>query len=237
MLDLRSTIRQVATSAAGTYAAYVAHGVLHPALLRANAGLDARAALPGDELVPDPHWVTTFATRIHAPRDVVWPWLVQIGYGRAGWYTWYRWDNGGVASADRIVPELQDLAVGDEIPDGPRAHEGFGVWRVHTLARPSAMVLFSRRNPMTGREIAPDDRSDEKFIACSWAFALAPTAENECKLRVRVRARLERFEHARLLARGAHLLFGVGDTVMERTLLDGVRDRAERAHRSAGSHA
>ena len=53
-----------------------------------------------------------------APTDV-WPWLVQLGYDRAGWYS-YDWiDNDGRPSADRVVPELQDLAVGDRIPMGP----------------------------------------------------------------------------------------------------------------------
>jgi proline iminopeptidase len=235
MLDLRSRMRGVATSAAGTYAAYLVHGLRHPTLLPANAASEAHTALPGDDLVPEPHWATTFATSVKAPREAVWPWIVQIGYGRAGWYTWYRYDNGGTPSSDVIVPALQRLVVGDVIPDGPRAGEGFGMWRVVTLEQPRAMVLFSRRNPMTGREIEPKDGSSERFIACSWAFVLEPTSEDECKLVVRVRVRLERFERAQLLARGAHLLFGVGDTVMERTLLEGVKERAERAHRNRGT--
>lgn len=228
MIDVRGSLRHLATSAAGTYAAYLAHGLLHPRLLRASAGAEAAQSLAGDDLVANPHWCTTFATTIHAPRERVWPWLVQIGYGRAGWYTWYPYDNGGVPSADWIVPALQSLAVGDVIPDGPRAREGFGQWRVQALDRPRAMVLVSRRNPMTGREIAEGDSTSERFIHCSWAFVLEETAPRECRLLVRVRARLERFERAALLAHAAHLLFGVGDTVMERSLLEGVKVRAER---------
>ena len=140
-------------SALGTCAAYIAHGLRHPTLLRSHATRDDRAArLFGDELVDDPDWVTDFATDIDAAPADVWPWLVQMGYGRAGYYAWYRYDNGGVASADMIVPELQELAVGDTIPDGPRAREGFGVWRVVELVPRRALVLHSRRHPWTGEE-------------------------------------------------------------------------------------
>ena len=79
--------------------------------------------LPGDQIVTNPHVVTDHAVTIDAPPDCVWPWLVQMGWGRGGWYT-ARWvdrllfpANG--PSADRIIPELQHLRVGDFIPDGP----------------------------------------------------------------------------------------------------------------------
>jgi hypothetical protein len=77
---------------------------------------DAEVAmtLPGDELVPGAA-VTTRAVTIDAGRDEVWPWLVQLGWGRAGWYS-YDWiDNDGRASLDHIAPDLQHLAVGDRI--------------------------------------------------------------------------------------------------------------------------
>ena len=78
---------------------------------------------PGDDLVDRAHLVTTHAVTIGAQPERVWPWLVQMGWGRGQWYT-ARWvdrllfpDNG--PSAERIVPELQDLHVGDRILDGP----------------------------------------------------------------------------------------------------------------------
>ena len=79
--------------------------------------------MPGDEALPEAA-STTRAITIRADADAVWPWLVQIGYGRAGWYS-YDWiDNDGKPSADRIIPELQNLRVGDQIlmtPDlGPQ---------------------------------------------------------------------------------------------------------------------
>jgi len=102
---------------------------------------ERRSRLPGDELLPDATTRTTHAITIDAPPHAVWPWLVQMGWGRAGWYT-YRWvdrllfPGRGAAeaparvsrdakfpangpSADRILPEHQVLQVGDRIPDGP----------------------------------------------------------------------------------------------------------------------
>ncbi|MGZ3451168.1 MAG: hypothetical protein ACXWUG_28845 [Polyangiales bacterium] len=223
---------RIATSALGTYVAYVLHGLAHPSLLRANGTeRDAERPLPGDELVSDPHWCTTFATTIYAHADDVWPWIVQLGYGRAGWYTWYRFDNGGVPSADAIVPELQDLRVGGVVPDGPRAAEGFGMWSVHQMVPAKTLVLVSRRNPFDGREITDGEKGI--YIDSSWVFALEEPRPGITRLLVRVRARIENARHGRLLARAVRLIFGVGDTVMERSLLDGIKERVERRSRAS----
>src|SRR5215207_9314743 len=84
---------------------------------------EQRQPLPGDELLANATAWTTHAITIGAPPAAVWPWPVQMGWGRAGWYT-YRWvdrllfpANG--PSADRILPEHQRLAIGDQVPDGP----------------------------------------------------------------------------------------------------------------------
>lgn len=72
-------------------------------------------AMPGDEIQPHSVFNTTRAVTIQARPEQIWPWLVQIGYGRAGWYG-YDWiDNDGLPSADRIIPALQHLKVGDTI--------------------------------------------------------------------------------------------------------------------------
>lgn len=77
---------------------------------------ELRANLPGDELLADPDIITTRAVSIGAAADVVWPWLVQMGPGRAGAYT-YDWIENllglNMHSADAIMPEFQDLSVGD----------------------------------------------------------------------------------------------------------------------------
>ena len=85
---------------------------------------ERRRLLPGDELVEQPTVVTNHAITIPAPPDQVWPWLVQMGWHRGGWYT-ARWVDrllfpANWPSASRLVPQLQrPLAVGDSIPDGP----------------------------------------------------------------------------------------------------------------------
>jgi len=78
--------------------------------------------MPGDQIQPEPVFNATRAVTIHARPEQIWPWLVQIGYLRAGWYG-YDWiDNEGLQSADRIIPPLQHLKVGDDLP----------VWRGNT---------------------------------------------------------------------------------------------------------
>jgi hypothetical protein len=85
---------------------------------------ERREPLADDELLPDATLVTTHAISIDASTEAVWPWLVQMGWGRAGWYT-YRWVDrllfpaNGLPSVTRIVPELEHLRVGDHILDGP----------------------------------------------------------------------------------------------------------------------
>ena len=84
---------------------------------------------PGDDVLARPGFRATRAITIRARPEHIWPWLVQIGSGRAGWYAFDRIDNAGVPSAQRIVPELQDLKVGDLVPMvvgeevGPRVRE------------------------------------------------------------------------------------------------------------------
>lgn len=82
-------------------------------------------ALPGDNLVPKPTFNATRAITVAAPPERIWPWLVQTGLTRAGWYSYDLLDNLGRLSARRIIPELQNLAVGDIVPmspDGKQRH-------------------------------------------------------------------------------------------------------------------
>jgi hypothetical protein len=101
---------------------------------------EVRPRLPGDELVPAPMWDSTRAITVSVPPGSVWPWVVQMGYPayRAGWYTPYWLDRlqWGIRerSADRVRPELQNVMVGDRIPDSPD-FSVFSPWRGSSTPR------------------------------------------------------------------------------------------------------
>jgi hypothetical protein len=93
------TVITLLTLAAGVYALGI-----RPRLLRWGASDDeVTQSYPGAELIPHAKRTATMAVTIGAPRALVWPWLVQMGCDRAGWYSWDRLDNGGVPSAERTL--------------------------------------------------------------------------------------------------------------------------------------
>lgn len=170
---------------------------------------EVRRPLPGDDLLEEPDVVTTRAIGIAAPTAAIWPWLVQMGPGRAGAYT-YDWIENLVGldmhSADELHPEYQDVAVGDAWQLG----DGGPVLRVAVLDPESAMVLRS---------------DDGNWV---WAFVLAPRGTGT-RLLSRNRIRLEGFSCP---ARAAFRSFmEPGSLVMERKMLLGIKARAER-HRA-----
>src|SRR4249920_3138918 len=79
---------------------------------------EGRRVLPGDQVVPDPMAIETRGITIDAPPERVWPWLMQMGFGKAGWYSYDRLDQRG-SSAAGIVDAWQTLAVGDIVPTHP----------------------------------------------------------------------------------------------------------------------
>jgi hypothetical protein len=81
-------------------------------------------AMHGDDVVKYPTCNATRAVTIKARPEEIWPWLVQMGITRAGWYSYDWLDNLGTPSAERIVPELQHVAVGDMIPMSPDGKQG-----------------------------------------------------------------------------------------------------------------
>jgi proline iminopeptidase len=106
--------------------------LIRPRLLRWGATADeVRALYPGADLVPGGTRSATMAVTIDAPPSRVWPWLVQMGYGRAGWYSWDHLDNLGHPSAQQLHPEWQNIHVGDFLaPEtGPVARS----WEVAAL--------------------------------------------------------------------------------------------------------
>ncbi|NYJ08759.1 hypothetical protein [Petropleomorpha daqingensis] len=101
------------------------------------------AALPGDELVPAPRLGYTRAITVDAPVEAVWPWLVQIGQGRGGLYSFDALENlfgFDLHSADTIRPDLQEPAVGERIRLA--ATEGAPAYEVERIDPPTTLVLL-----------------------------------------------------------------------------------------------
>jgi hypothetical protein len=87
-----------------------------------STALERHAGMAGDHIIPRPQFVITHSITIDATPETVWPWLVQMGWHRGGWYT-AQWVDKLLfpenrASADHILEEFQDLHIGDFIPDG-----------------------------------------------------------------------------------------------------------------------
>jgi len=110
----------------GLAAAYI--GVIRPRQMRWGAtDEEAARTLPYDDLVTNPTWSLTRAVTVEVTPEEIWPWLVQIGVTRAGWYSYDWLDNLGKPSAQRILPQFQQVAVGDLVPLSPDGKQGMGI--------------------------------------------------------------------------------------------------------------
>jgi PPOX class probable F420-dependent enzyme len=139
---------------------------------------EAGRSLPGDELVADAKLGWTHAITIGARPAAIWPWLVQMGCRRAGWYSYDGLDNAAVPSADRILPQLQQVQVGDILPQTPTAEDRFVVRAVEPQR---ALVLGDNAGSM------------------SWAFVLEPVGETGTRLITRSRGAYDRLALGLLL--------------------------------------
>ncbi|MGA1053160.1 MAG: hypothetical protein ACO3WU_12750 [Ilumatobacteraceae bacterium] len=158
---------------------------------------DDEVAMPlvGDDLVADARLVATRAITIAAPPESVFPWLRQMGFGRAGWYS-YDWiDNLGRRSARSILPEWHDVGTGDVIPGGGPVR-----FEVVVAEEPRTFVLSLPRSSTR--------------IGFSLAYDLRRIGDST-RLVSRVRARMD-VPGGRLLER---FVLGPGDGVMVRKQL------------------
>lgn len=182
--------------------------------------------LSGDELVARPKMAYTHAITIHAPAATVWAWLVQIGQGRGGFYS-YDWLENlfgcDIHSAARIRPELQRLAVGDLVRLGP---EGYPYYQVALVEPESALVLHNKVDTKTGRRLTHgDELQPAAYVNSSWAFALDAVDEQTTRLLVRGRTDYNPGLANEVLWR---VLTEPASFIMERGMLLGLKQRAER---------
>jgi hypothetical protein len=193
-----------------------ATAIVQPRYLRLGATRDeSRQVLPGDDLVTDLAYQTTMAVTIDAPAAEVWPWIVQMGVDRAGFYSALWVENGllrlGVHNADHVVPEWQDLAVGDHIWFIPEhyATPRFGPV-VTSVDPPHALILSlgALDQPCPG----------------TWQFILDEQPDSRTRLLFR-----ERSSHAQPLGASiANRILRPGYEFMGYRMIAGVRERVER---------
>jgi hypothetical protein len=165
-------------------------------------------AMPGDDVVKHATFNATRGVTIQARPEEIWPWVVQMGCKRAGWYS-YDWiDNLGRPSAQRIIPELQQVAVGDLIPISPDGTFGL---RVKEFERNRWMLWW-------------DDKGNT-----SWYWGLSPLDTQATRLITRIRMHYHWLSPTILI----FLLEDVGDIVMMRKCLLNIKQRAERASHQA----
>jgi len=171
---------------------------------------EARRPLPGDAIVPKANYETTRAITIDAPGDAVWPWLVQLGQGRGGFYS-YDWLENvlglDIHSSDQVVSEWQNVELGNPVRMAPPDRfNGTARMDIALIEPERALVL---RSPAE----APADQ------AASWTFVLDPV--DDATTRLIVRTRMMTTPVMRAVLDPAHF-------VMERKMLHGIKQRAER---------
>jgi hypothetical protein len=142
-------------------------------------------ALPGDELLPDAAAQITHAITIRGKPEAIWPWLVQMGCRRAGYYSYDTLDNGGARSARELHPELASLGVGDVLPATPDGDDGFEVLEL----RPSrALILGGLFDLAAGEQRPFAAERPPRYWHVSWAFVLESLDAETTRLHVRARA-------------------------------------------------
>jgi len=166
--------------------------VLGPWLLTYGAtDAELAMALPGDGLVPETKIIMTQAVTIDAPPEKVWPWLVQMGQDRAGFYSHERLERifgFGIHNTYRIVPEWQGLRAGDFI----RFHQnGIGMAVVSVEKTRNILLLTDSRKPVkTGpgnKEFLPPLPAGS-IVVWDWDFNLLPLNKGQTRMIIRARA-------------------------------------------------
>jgi len=149
---------------------------LRPWQLRWGATDDEiKRPMPGDDVVGEPSFNATRAVTIQATAADIYPWIVQMGVTRAGWYSYDLLDNLGKPSAERILPEQQNIQVGDLIPLSPDGKQGMVV---KDFSKNQSMVWWDQKGDST------------------WVWGIYPEGEAASRLVTRVRVKYRLFSLA-----------------------------------------
>ena len=178
--------------------------------------------VPGDELIPDPKWGYTQATTVHTSVERIWPWLIQMGQGRGGMYSYEMIENMvgcKMHNADEIIDEFQSLSVGDSVRLHPKA--GFPVVKIE----PSRAIVLNYDTRTDSP--ASDSTNTDGFFASTLAFFLKPDGENTTRLIARFRCD---YDNKQRLIYGPYLMEPVS-SVMQHKMLSGLKIRAEKGNR------
>jgi hypothetical protein len=158
--------------------------------------------LQGDDIVPDPSFNATRAVTIHTSAQNIFPWIVQMGMNRAGWYSYDLLDNFGRRSAETILPEYQDPRVGDLIPMSPDGK--YGIW-VRDFQKDRWMLWWNKNGDTT------------------WIWVIEPESPDRCRLLTRIRTKYRWLSFTAPF----NLLIEFCDLPMMRKSMIGIKRRAE----------
>ncbi len=179
------------------------------------------ASLPGDELVPAAQFRTTRAVSIQAAPDAVWPWIVQIGQGRGGFYSYDILENLmglQIHSSREILPQYQAPQAGDMIPLDP---SGFG-YTIHEAIPDNYLLLYT-----DGSEAYETGRVFKSIgLKSTWLFLLRPQPGGSTRLICRWLACMDPASslYAWMISIGIEPI----EFMMERKMLLGIKERAEK---------
>jgi hypothetical protein len=203
---------------------------------------EAGRARRGDDIITDPTIVWNRGITIAARPVDVWPWLVQMGYGRAGFYV-PEWVDRllwrvPATNSSVLLPDLQDLVVDDIVADGP---DFMAYWRVRIVDPPRALVYWTLRHPWRGAPVNPRDpkalaRRERGLVAggtyveCSWGFYLNEYSPGRTRLVIRTRA----ISSPAWLRR---MPYGLVDAYLSHAELSNIKRRVENAAGCGGRRA
>jgi len=168
--------------------------------------------LPGDEFVPVAHYRIDHGITINAPPEAVWPWLIQIGQDRGGFYSYTKLENAvgaKITNASRIIPEWQKRHVGELLPTVPENYLG---------------GIFGSRLGCRVLKVVPG----QALVLEGWgAFVVVPTNDNKTRMLIRTRGEGTPSFAGVLEAPFRVLVYEPAHFIMERGMLIGIKQRAE----------